>query len=190
LTPEERKKYFGEVEEMYNKEPKITAEQLLSECRLHGTDKEAEKVIAEKYGLSQLTIRTYIHDKGIKEILKVEQVAPAKVEETKPEESEKLKQDEAKKNLEEFWGEELKNTIPDKKVPVTELRVLTPTNITLKGDVLSYILRQGDIVIAIYNGERSLGHFSPSNIERMIQELQAALEIHNNIFAGEEACEI
>lgn len=53
------------------KEPKITREQLLEECRAHGTGLEAATVIGEKYGLSKYTVYTYIGKWGIKEELGV-----------------------------------------------------------------------------------------------------------------------
>lgn len=50
----------SEDTEMAKVEPKITKEQLQKECKIHGTGGKAETIIGEKYGLSQLTIRTYI----------------------------------------------------------------------------------------------------------------------------------
>ena len=39
-----------------NREPKITREQLLDECKKHGTSFDAAKIIAPKYGMSWRTI--------------------------------------------------------------------------------------------------------------------------------------
>lgn len=39
-----------------NREPKITKEQLLKDCREHGTSWDAAKIIADKYGMSWRTI--------------------------------------------------------------------------------------------------------------------------------------
>lgn len=41
-------------------ETKITKEQLLEECKVHGTGKKAAKVIGEKYGLTENTIKAYM----------------------------------------------------------------------------------------------------------------------------------
>lgn len=56
-----------------NKEPKITREELLEECKEHGTDWDAAKIIAEKYGLAKNTIKNYINKWGIKNELQSEQ---------------------------------------------------------------------------------------------------------------------
>lgn len=52
-----------------NREPKITKEQLLEECREHGTDWAAAKIIAKKYDLANTTIYNYMGKWGIKEEL-------------------------------------------------------------------------------------------------------------------------
>jgi hypothetical protein len=41
-------------------EAKITKEQLLEECKVHGTGKKACKIISEKHGLTENTIKAYI----------------------------------------------------------------------------------------------------------------------------------
>lgn len=56
-----------------NKEPKITREELLEECKEHGMDWDAAKIIAEKYGLAKNTIKNYINKWGIKKELQPEQ---------------------------------------------------------------------------------------------------------------------
>ena len=56
-----------EVESM--REIKITREQLLEECKEHGTSMDAAKVIAEKYGLTVSTIYTKMGKDGIRKEL-------------------------------------------------------------------------------------------------------------------------
>lgn len=52
-----------------NREPKITKEQLLKDCREHGTSWDAAKIIADKYGMSKNTIYNYISKWGIRQEL-------------------------------------------------------------------------------------------------------------------------
>lgn len=86
LRPEGRKtlikslkpKIEKEVSRLTKQGPKITREQLLEECKALGTDLEAARAIADKYGLSRLTISTYMNKWGIKKELK-----PQPAEETK-----------------------------------------------------------------------------------------------------------
>lgn len=49
-----------EVKDMPTKEPKITKEQLLEDCRKLGTGKKAREVIAKRYGLTEGTIQNYM----------------------------------------------------------------------------------------------------------------------------------
>ena len=51
------------------REKKITREQLLDECRTHDITKESIVLIAQKYGLSPLTLKTYINKMKIKKEL-------------------------------------------------------------------------------------------------------------------------
>lgn len=57
---EKMEKIESEDKEVAKNEAKITKEQLREELKIHGTGGKAETAIGEKYGLSQLTIRTYI----------------------------------------------------------------------------------------------------------------------------------
>jgi hypothetical protein len=51
--------------EMFKREPKITPDQLLEECRQHGTDRAALTLIAEKYKLTIGTVENYVYAQGI-----------------------------------------------------------------------------------------------------------------------------
>ena len=66
-------KMKGEKEKMKiavnNKEPKITREQLLEECKKHGTNWSAAKEIAKNYDLTHTTIYNYMGKWGIREEL-------------------------------------------------------------------------------------------------------------------------
>lgn len=69
-----------------HKEPKITQEQLLEECREHGHGFEAAEIIGEKYGLSKRTVYTYIGKWGIREaLMSGNNPAEGKVVELEPE---------------------------------------------------------------------------------------------------------
>ena len=50
----------GEKPIMNKIEPKITREQLIQECKEHGTGKEAVEAIAQKYNLKESTVKFYI----------------------------------------------------------------------------------------------------------------------------------
>jgi hypothetical protein len=68
-----------------NKEPKITREQLLEECKELGTSWDAARVIAEKYDLSKHTIKNYINKFGIKKELQPQPTEETKVQDQQSE---------------------------------------------------------------------------------------------------------
>jgi RNA polymerase sporulation-specific sigma factor len=90
MTYEDGKKYLEEIIKgenimPFNKEPKITQEQLLNECRQLGTGIQAQKVIAEKYGLKLGTVGNYLTVMGIIKQIKAEKMTVSQETEPKTE---------------------------------------------------------------------------------------------------------
>jgi RNA polymerase sporulation-specific sigma factor len=139
------------------KKQKITCEQLLAECREHGTDKTARKLIADKYGMVTGSVSGCIYKYGICNKLKDEKEQPTVTQEKATQvsyanpdvqiihtnkESESVKQHE------------------DKRIPTLKVKAWD-------GKENTYSFKDGKLVIS--NGETSL---LVADIKAMIRELQ------------------
>ncbi|MBO8183631.1 MAG: sigma-70 family RNA polymerase sigma factor [Archaeoglobus sp.] len=73
------------------RKPKITDEQLLAECREHGTDEEAFEKIAAKYSMAVASVKNRFYRSGIKDILSHEEEKTTTVKEPAPVKKEPIK---------------------------------------------------------------------------------------------------
>ncbi|HYF75291.1 MAG TPA: hypothetical protein VD757_01780 [Candidatus Nitrosocosmicus sp.] len=166
--------YRLEDEVMNHREPKITAEQLLEECKVYGTEKAAEKIIAEKYGLKPLTVKTYIVQWKIKEKLKAEKQPD--VAET-AEEAKKKSQEELIEDTKWAPAESVAESKPKHRSDLLRIK-----HIEVTGEIYDYQITQGGIQIT--DSESRSQTFTISDFDEMIQELQAAKAAHINYFGG------
>jgi hypothetical protein len=149
-------------------EQKITKEQLLEECKLHGTGKDAIRKIAEKYNASFGTIQNYIWSLGIKkELQRQEETKKAGLELFSDLDYAFSKREET--NIDEVENSSIKE-MPTKK--------LIPTGFTSKETSLNYDIGTDKLII-FKPGDGHVIDIQINLIDTFIDELrevQAALK--------------
>jgi hypothetical protein len=159
-------------EEGKTMEQKITKEQLLEECKLHGTGKDAIRKIAEKYGASFGTIQNYIWSLGVKKELQ-------RQEETKKAGLEQFSElDYAFSNQKESNPTALIFKTFNELMPPT-FKKLIPTGFTSKETLLNYDINSSNGKLLVFNVSGNTIDIRFDLIDTFIDELrevQAALK--------------